>query len=147
MIRVYSTDDLNGVLELVRLNTPKYFHPSEIDDFKTYLETEVEDYFVVEVDEQIIGAGGLNYFPNRREACISWGVIHPDYQKKGIGTLLTKHRTEIARKNEEVDTLIVRTSQLTFTFYEKMGFQLIRTEKDFWEKGYDLHELSMNVKM
>jgi hypothetical protein len=40
----------------------------------------------------------------------------------------------------------VRTTQLTDQFYAKMGFQLERTEKDFWAKGLDLYQMRMNIQ-
>ena len=37
----------------------------------------------------------------------------------------------------------LRTTQLAFQFYEKMGFELDKTKKDFWAKGFDLYQMKM----
>jgi ribosomal protein S18 acetylase RimI-like enzyme len=41
--------------------------------------------------------------------------------------------------------IIVRTSQLAYKFYQKVGFELEKTEKDFWAKGFDLYQMKMNL--
>lgn len=140
-IKPYKSQNKPAVLELIRANTPEYFAPSEEAELDDYLEQEREDYFVVERNGEIVGAGGINYFLDEKVARISWDMIHPDYQGKGIGSQLTKYRIDLLSKNPAVDTIVVRTSQLVHTFYEKMGFRLFDRKKDFWAKGYDLYEM------
>ncbi len=146
MIRKYSNKDKSEIIELLRLNTPDYFDPSEESDLIYYLDNEVEDYFVFEQDSKIIGAGGINYFPKEKLARISWDMINPQAQGKGIGKELTKHRINLLNQNKEVELIMVRTTQLVYKFYEKMGFELEKVEKDFWAKNFDLYQMKMNNK-
>jgi ribosomal-protein-alanine N-acetyltransferase len=141
MIRAYTSKDKEQLLELLRLNTPQYFDAAEESDFAEYLENRVESYFVVEDKGKIIGSGGINYLDNKAEARISWDMVHPDYQGKGIGKRLTLFRIEEIKKFKSVRLIKVRTTQLVFRFYEKLGFSLEKTEKDFWAKGFDLYQL------
>ncbi|KAB1066497.1 GNAT family N-acetyltransferase [Tamlana haliotis] len=142
MIRKYSKEDKQKVIKLLRQNTPKYFVPSEEIDF----ENEVEDYFVYEQHSEIIGAGGINYFPNDKIARISWDIIHPNHQGKGIGKALMQYRMNHLIEKPNIEFIVVRTTQLAFQFYEKTGFKLIRIEKDFWAKDFDLYEMKMPNK-
>ncbi|WP_282016113.1 GNAT family N-acetyltransferase [Marinifilum flexuosum] len=144
MIRPYTNKDRSKLIELLRQNIPEYFAPSEELDFKEYLENEIEDYFVYEEDFEIIGAGGINYFPDEKIARISWDMIDPKHQGKGIGKKLTQHRINHLNDNLNVELIIVRTSQLVCKFYEKMGFELEKIEKDFWAKGFDLYQMKMD---
>lgn len=139
MIRPYTPADKSSVLALVRLNTPEFFHLSEEEDLSVYLENELEDYFVVEENGEIVGAGGINYFPVEHSARISWDVVSPDFHGKGIGGRLTKFRVDHAFSKSSVQTIVVRTSQLVYRFYEKQGFALEKVEKDYWAEGYDLY--------
>lgn len=143
MIRRYAIEDKAKVLGLLRSNTPEYFDPSEESDFVHYLDHEVEDYFVFEEDDEIVGAGGINYFPEERLARISWDMIHPLHHGRGIGKALTQYRIDILSTNSNVDVVVVRTSQLVYKFYEKAGFQLEQVVKDFWAKDYDLYQMKM----
>lgn len=143
MIRPYKPSDKSKLIELLRLNIPKYFAQAEEKDFDDYLDNYTEDYFVVEENGEIVGAGGINYFPDAGLARISWDVIHPDFQGRGIGKQLMQHRLEHIRKDPTLWLVVVRTTQLVYGFYEKMGFALEKTEKDYWAEGFDLYQLRM----
>lgn len=145
MIRPYQTSDKPHLIKLIRLNTPPYFDKSEEALFSNYLDNEREDYFVVEQNGGIIGCGGLNYEKDKKKAVLSWGMIHPTYQGWGIGTQLTEHRINHLKNLEGIDKLIVRTSQHTATFYEKMGFTLVEVKENYWAPDLHLHYMEMQV--
>lgn len=142
-IRPYTPSDKNSLLELLRLNTPKYFAPEEKLDFIDYLENHIELYFIIEDDKRILGCGGLNFADNGKAAVLSWDIIHPDSQGKGVGSQLTHHRINIARQLPDVEKIRVRTSQLVYSFYEKFGFALKQTVKDYWAPGLDMYFMEM----
>ncbi|WP_347159648.1 GNAT family N-acetyltransferase [Pontibacter chitinilyticus] len=142
-IRPFRKDDTGQLLELLRLNTPLYFAPSEEADLAEYLDKYAESYFVVEEGGKVIGAGGINYFLASGEARISWDILHPAYQGKGIGKQLLHYRIVLIKTNPAIRLVIVRTSQLVYKFYEKAGFRLEKVQKDFWAKGYDLYQLHL----
>lgn len=146
MIRTYQSTDQIALLHLLQLNIPTYFHPSEQKDFEVYLTELREDYFVVEQEGCIIGSGGINYFREEHIARISWDVLHPDWQGKGIGSQLLKHRLSHIQQQSDIQEVIVRTSQLAYLFYEKFGFQLIKKTPNFWAKDFDLYEMKKSNK-
>ena len=143
MIRKYKATDKEQVLELIRLNTPRYFAPSEEKDLSLYLDKDSEHYLVVEENGKIIGAGGYNFFPEEGLARLSWDVIHPRAQGTGVGTSLTRFRIAQIRKDSSVKEIQVRTSQHVHKFYEKIGFSILQKVKDFWAPGFDLYDMRM----
>ena len=145
-IRPYTTFDKEAVLHLLQLNTPKYFDPSEQADLFKYLEEEVEDYFVLEIDNKIVGAGGINYFPEEKTARIAWDMVRPDTQGKGYGKKLTEHRLGHINSQSEIELIVVRTTQLAHKFYAKMNFELVKIVKDFWAEGFDLYLMEQSNK-
>lgn len=48
--------------------------------------------------------------------------------------------------DRQSDKIVVRTTQFGFRFYEKVGFQLENVEKDFWAQGFDLYQMSVELK-
>lgn len=143
-IRKYQVEDKEAVLRIFDLNSPEYFDQSERADYKKYLEMEREDYFVVEKGSKVLGAGGINYEDER--AILSWDMIHPDHHGKGLGKQLIAHRFKVIEANNAIDSILVRTSQLTYEFYEKQGFELEKVVKDYWADGYDLYRMRKSIK-
>ncbi|EMR01507.1 hypothetical protein ADICEAN_03364 [Cesiribacter andamanensis AMV16] len=43
------------------------------------------------------------------------------------------------RQHPEVATIVVRTSQLVYRFYEKGGFTLKEVVQEYWAPGFDLY--------
>ena len=138
MIRPFEKTDIPDLLKLLKLNIPAAFAQSEYDDYVHYLDSEIEDYFVVDVNGRIIGAGGINYNLEKKEAYLSWDFLHPDWQGRGLGKRLALMRLDLIKTKASINKIVVRTSQMAFKFYEKMGFRLKYTSEDFWAKSYDL---------
>ena len=143
MIRVYSIKDQLNVIQLLRQNIPEYFDPSEERDFIKYLDTELEGYFVYEINSEIMGAGGINYFLEEKMARISWDLIAPKSHGRGIGKKLTQYRINHLKRNPKIDIITVRTSQHAYKFYEKRGFELVKITNDYWAKNFDLYIMQM----
>ena len=146
MIRSYLKKDEQEVITLLRLNSPKYFDPSEEKDFIDYLNKFSDNYFVFLEKNKIIACGGFNFFENKTQARISWDIVHPDFHGKGIGKKLTLFRINEIKKEPTLQTIIVRTSQLAYQFYGKLGFELKEIKKDFWALGFDLYLMELPIK-
>lgn len=143
-IRAFQVSDKPTIVNLLRLNTPKFFSPSEEKDLLEYLDHDSENYFAVEINGEVVGAGGVNYgFGNGLTARISWDIVHPNYQGKGIGTELLQYRISEVKKTKSIISIVVRTTQLAHEFYEKHGFRLEKVSEDFWAKGFDLYQMRM----
>ncbi len=146
MIREYKSIDKNAVLELIRLNIPKYFASSEEDDFSRYLDSEIELYYVLLFDKKLVGCGGINFSDNRMTGKISWDILHPEYQGKSLGTYLLKYRIKKLKSIDSVQRITVRTSQLAYKFYEKRGFELLEVKKDYWARGFDMYRMEYKIQ-
>ncbi len=141
IIREYTAVDKESLLGIYKLNTPQYFSADEEKDLLYYLENEIEYYFVLELNQQVVGGGGFNFSGDKTIGKISWDLIHPDIQGKSLGSILLKHRIEKLKIFPTVEQITVRTSQFVYQFYEKSGFQLIEVVEDYWAKGYHLYKM------
>lgn len=141
IIREYDIYDKPKLIEILRSNVPKYFDVSEVDDFKDYMDNEVEKYFVVELNKEIVGSGGINFENDYKIGKISWDIINPNFQGIGIGGKLLKHRIELLKSMDSIEIISVRTSQLAYKFYEKHGFALKEIHKDYWAQGFDMYKM------
>jgi ribosomal protein S18 acetylase RimI-like enzyme len=144
-IRKYTSTDRENVINLLRLNTPDYFSPAEEKDLFYYLDNHLENYFVIEVKNQLLGCGGFNSSDKPEMVRLSWDIIHPQSQGKGLGRALTKFRIERIRGIEGVKIISVRTSQFVYKFYEKLGFELKETIKYYWAQGFDMYRMELII--
>jgi len=135
----YEASDLDDVVKIFMANTPDYFAVTELDGFVHYLNDHSGKYYVIFHHGVTIGSGGFDYKEKENEIRLVWGMIHPAYQKMGIGKKLVEHRIAKARQMHKTAGIVVRTSQLAAGFFEKLNFKTIETEKDYWAKGLDLH--------
>lgn len=141
MIRPYRETDKPALLALLRLNTPAFFAPEEEADFDRYLANEASHYFVLEEAGRIAGCGGYNLLQNNTRAHLSWDMLHPELQGKGLGSALTLFRIAEIKKHPGVQTLVVRTTPQAAGFYLRFGFSVIQTVPGYWAPGYDLVHL------
>lgn len=139
-IRLYRKEDRESIIELFCLNTPSYFAIEEKEDLIEYLAKYIEEYFVIELDNSVLGCGGINFKTenNIKVGVISWDIIHPDYQGLGLGKKLLMFRLKLLKENKNIQKIQVRTSQHVYKYYERMGFKLIEIVEDYWSKGFDL---------
>lgn len=140
-IREYEPTDKSAVINLIRLNTPRYFAPEEESDLSRYLDSERELYYVLLFNEKIVGCGGINFADHKTTGRISWDIFHPQYQGKSLGTQLLKYRIGKLKSFGGIQKITVRTSQVAYKFYERQGFELIEIKKDYWAKGFDMYRM------
>lgn len=144
-LREYNFYDKEQVIELLRLNTPTYFAPEEENDFINYLDNHIESYYVIELDNQLVACGGFNASDKPAQIRISWDIIHPNYQGKGLGSQLLQFRIQEIKKIIGIEIISVRTSQIVYPFYAKYGFKLKEIVKDYWAKGFDLYSMESMI--
>lgn len=143
-IREYVPSDKEAVLKLIRLNIPQYFAPEEETDLSNYLDNEREYYYVLLSGMEIIGCGGINMADDGTRGKISWDIVHPDWQRRSLGSLLLKHRLNVLN-SMGIKRITVRTSQVAYQFYQKRGFVLKNIKKDYWAKGFDMYAMEYAV--
>jgi ribosomal protein S18 acetylase RimI-like enzyme len=140
-IREYQIKDKDSVLNLFFLNTPEFFSVEEEKDLVYYLDHEIEYYFVLEFNNQVVGCGGFNFSGDDTNGKIAWDIVHPGFQGKSFGRKLLDYRIERMKTFKKLKAITVRTSQLAYKFYEKSGFQLIEVEENYWAEGFDLYKM------
>lgn len=144
VIRAYEVRDREIVLSVMQENIPTYFAQDEMEDLKYYLDFEIEQYFVLEAEGKIVACGGINLELEERRGVISWDIVLPSEQGKGYGRKLLEHRIAILKSMPDIDRITVRTSQLTYLFYQKNGFILNKIVKDYWAKDFDLYSMELS---
>jgi N-acetylglutamate synthase-like GNAT family acetyltransferase len=139
IIRFFNIADKDKLVDIFRLNVPKYFAPKEINDFEQYLTQHGETYLTIEHEGEIIGGTGYYVNISDNSGRITWIFFHPGAKGCGAGKKAVEYCMNILKADPRVNKLVVTTSQFAFGFFGKFGYELVKTEKDYWGTGLDLY--------
>ncbi len=157
MIRPYLPKDRLACISIFKSNCPKYFNASELEGFKVWLDgqdqgklaygnSEAENYFVVLIKERIVGCGGYYIKTENLEARMAWGMIHSDYHLKGSGKSLFQFRLEDIANKYPNSGISLDTSQHTFRFFERLGFEVNEIIPNGFGPGLDQYEMKYKTR-
>ena len=153
-IRPYAPADRAACLAIFESNMPRYFVPEELPGFARWLDAQdagqlayaeslAELYFVVEDDGQVVACGGLGIYLDQPLLTMAWGMVRNDSQHQGIGRALLRHRLQLAETTYPSYAVVLDTSQHTYPFFEKLGFQVTKITPDGYAPG--LHRYDMQA--
>ncbi|MFN0279519.1 MAG: GNAT family N-acetyltransferase [Pyrinomonadaceae bacterium] len=142
LIRPFTSADLNSVVDIFRSNIPKYFGPGEEAGLHDFLRDFSEDYYVVETDGEVVGAGGIGLNADNTVS-LCWGMVRNDKLATGLGKKLTEFRIERSREKFGGLPMVTSTSQHTQGFYEKFGFRLTEHTPDGFGPGIDICKMRL----
>lgn len=89
--------------------------------------------YVYKDDGKIIGTIALSIVSkNRGQLRIVY--VHPEHQRKGIGTSLVNYVEDIAREMaiKELFVSTIEKAQSAMNFYQKLGYQITEKEERDW---------------
>jgi predicted GNAT family N-acyltransferase len=142
-IRPFEARDLDDVVSIFRSNIPKYFGHVEEPGLREFLSnTRAEDYFVLEINGEVLGAGGIALNEDQTVS-LCWGMIRSDHLGTGLGRRLTQFRIDEALKKYGPLPLVISTSQHTQAFYEKFGFRLVSHTPNGFGPGIDICKMRL----
>ncbi len=144
-IRRYEARDLDDVVAIFRSNIPKYFGPSEEAGLVDFLREFSGEYYVLEVDGEIVGAGGiaLNSDLDPPTVSLCWGMVRKDHLGTGLGKALTEFRISLSSERYPGVPMTTDTSQHTEGFYNKFGFATVEHTPDGYGPGIDMCRMSL----
>ncbi len=117
-MRQASIDDVGGILELI---APLEAEGILVRRSRELLETEIDQFSVVERDGMIIGCAALYPYPGESVGELAGLAVHPDYRDSGRGDALLSYLERRAKKIG-VKRLFVLTTQTAHWFIER-GFE------------------------
>ena len=117
-MRQASIDDVGGILELI---APLETEGILVRRSRELLETEIDQFSVVERDGMIIGCAALYPYPNDSVGELAGLAVHTDYRDSGRGQALLSYLERRAKKIG-VKRLFVLTTQTAHWFIER-GFE------------------------
>lgn len=117
LVRPANLDDVGGILELIE---PLEAEGILVRRSREVLETEIQNFTVIEHEGLIAACMALYPYPDSKMAEVACVATHPQYRDGGRAALLLAHEEKLARKRG-LKKLFVLTTQTAQWFVEK-GF-------------------------
>jgi amino-acid N-acetyltransferase len=95
---------------------------------KSSIESDIDEYFVYEIDGSLIGCCRLTQFPRSRTVELASVYVHPAYQGRRIGKALVDFAVEEARRLKK-NRMVALTTQTSAFFEDTCGFQQAEAQR------------------
>jgi ribosomal protein S18 acetylase RimI-like enzyme len=121
--RRFQPTDAPACIELYALNEKGRFPEGVMDQYRKSLDVQKSYYLVGERDGRIVTSGGVSYWMRDDMAVLCFGLVHPDYQRRGLGTALLLARLALLNPNRPNYRVLIFALDKAIPFYRRFGFQ------------------------
>lgn len=118
-VRVYQPEDFEVCLEIYRLNAPGRFPPEVVRECEVTLQKADGSMLVIEKSGRVVACGGASLTDGM--GGLYYGLIHPDFQRQGLGRLLLLAR--LARFQCPPVAISIHAVEASVGYYERYGFK------------------------
>ena len=136
MIREASVDDVDEIVHVINESNyhayrsiipDEYFKHPIVSRDEILEDMRRMKFYVYEVEGRIVGVAALHPKPDEKVGIIRWVYVHPEYQRKGIGTALIKHieNTALSLNLEKLRLVTHGKAYWAIRFYEKLGYRAV----------------------
>jgi GNAT superfamily N-acetyltransferase len=143
-IRPYRKSDQDACVAIFTSNTPDYFDPHDRAELIAFLDELPGPYFVCNVEGRGVSAcGGYYTRPEEQLAGLTWGMVHRDLHRHGLGRQMLEYRLAEIRAIPLIRRIRARTTQVSEAFFRRCGFVAASRQADGFGVGLDLVELEL----
>jgi [ribosomal protein S18]-alanine N-acetyltransferase len=140
-MRPYSNADRDRLVEILRMNVPKYFSAGDVFDFERYLREQqwARHCVYLDLDRRVVGCASC-HVKAPGVVGLSWMFFEPfQVGPAALRRTLVEYFSRVAREfcpGEDV-TLVLNTIPRTAKLMRRFGFSTVETIKDGYSPGYD----------
>lgn len=121
LIRPFTPVDTDACLAVCATNVPTFFGPTDLNDFRAFLQEPGGVYLVGTVAGTVRACGGY-YVTADGVAGLTWGMVQAEDHRRGFGTNLLRYRLERLRQDPRVGCVQLHTTPAVRGFFERFGF-------------------------
>jgi len=118
VVRLWKPEDTQACLEIYQMNAPGRFPPEVEREFEKVLKRDNGSMLVIEHKGRIVACGGTSL--DGCQATLIYGLIHPEFQRKGVGRLLLLSR--LARFHGPAVSVNICAVEDSIGYYQRFGF-------------------------
>jgi N-acetylglutamate synthase-like GNAT family acetyltransferase len=122
--------DIPQCLELYELNRPGRLPDGWEARYRSDLESASNYTLVVERDDRIIATGGISKLAREDVVILSYGLVHPAHQSRGLGIALTMARLALLEPTPDNYSVFIGAVAKSVGYYGRLGFGVVGTWSD-----------------
>jgi N-acetylglutamate synthase-like GNAT family acetyltransferase len=122
--------DIPQCLELYKANEPNRFPKGGIEKYEISLRDPDAYFLVLQRESRIIASGGLQYWGRPNMGVLYFGLVQPDYHRKGIGTALLLARLALFSPKQSAYSIFIFAVDKSIGFYRRFGFRKFHPWED-----------------
>lgn len=133
VVRLYNDSDYEVCSELYRLNEAGRFPEGYLPIYQAHLREGNTRTLIIEDRGQVVGTGGISltrFTDDFSSVSLSFGLIHPDFQGRGLGTLLFCTRLSYLSSWRDWVASMTSAGNGSEAFYKNLGFSFSFREED-----------------
>lgn len=126
-IRLIADEDTARCEEIYLANEVDYFPEGFFDSFRHWLRAKDSLQFIAELDGNVVGVGGISLRDEfwGETAVLEYGMVHPAYARRGVGTALLLVRIAALPKTKLPCKVLMSSAGETVSFYKRFGFVFV----------------------
>ena len=125
-VREFERGDKDACRRIYKINEARHFPSGHFDEFIETLEAPGVLNLVAESDGRVVGVAGVSIDSTDGRLChLSFGMIHPDVQRRGIGSALLLARIASLPRPDPLLMLAMAPVKNSIPYYERFGFELV----------------------
>ncbi len=145
-VREYQSSDLDACLAIYRSNLAKFL-PHDIEMFATHLMEPYSYYLIVESQESILACGGLDIQADTNHAGLTFGMVHNDSHRCGLGSILLLTRLALLDGEHDPAFVGLETTLAVEPFYKRFGFERLSLPDQRYAGGSYYVNMGISIPM
>jgi amino-acid N-acetyltransferase len=117
-IRKAMRKDIRNIMALIK---PAIAGEQLVKRTKASIEKQIGEFFVFEIDNNIVGCAAVQPFPAEKTCELSCLQVNPAHEDRGIGTKLARYAESVAR-DQGADHVFALSTQAFSFFKDKLGY-------------------------
>lgn len=133
-------NDIDAILKIESLSIP---HPYTQEQFLEELSNKNSHFFVVVNKDEVIAYLLCHLILNEIELIKI--VVHPDFQRQGIGLKIFYHLLDLHPDIKKINLEVRESNQIAIQFYQKLGFDRVGKRTNYYSNREDAILMTKNV--
>jgi GNAT superfamily N-acetyltransferase len=131
-IRLLTERDHESCRAIYQLNEAGHFPVGYEDYFAEWLAGKKSLVIAIEAEGRLVAFGGINALQRKwlNLALLSFGMVHPDYHRKGFGTILLFARLALLPTTVVPWQVLLSPGLTSASFYNQFGFRFVSRDRD-----------------